>query len=308
MSSQYWSWSLDREPASRTESERLAKLLHPFNARVRMMAVLDLQALFDEAGTDAESQIAVVAGLLGPASAWIELEQLWLTALTDAGAVLYHATDAEASPRPRKKFKGWSKKRARALTDQMAGILKASEEIVHVGVYCEAKDWQAVAARLITPHFDRKDATDFRKNPWKLVYNVLVKDCLNLVVKNLSPTLPKAEKVAFIFEDNDWKHDALTGYDDFKKLYQPSQSCRFGTIAFEPKLAFPGLQAADLFAWSYRRVMGVRLGHVKADVDRSFLTLMSTADRPQFCQLTEEALEDEMKKAIAWMIATGQIS
>jgi len=61
------------------------------------MAAIDLQAFFDESGTDAGSKIAVVAGLLGPANAWIELERSWLTALTGAGAAVYHATDAEAT-------------------------------------------------------------------------------------------------------------------------------------------------------------------------------------------------------------------
>jgi|GEM_PF-6779407 len=189
----------------------------------------------------------------------------------------------------------------------MASIVEHSEEIVSVGVFCEARDWQQVAASLITPHFNENDLADFKKNPWKLVYDILVKACFSVVIESLSPSLPEAEKVAFVFEDNRWKDAALAGYDLFKQLHPPSQSCRFGTLAFERKIAFPGLQAADLLAWSYRRAKSVHLEHVKAEIQRSFVTLMRRADRPQFRHLTKAALEDEMKKAID-LTTNGQIS
>jgi hypothetical protein len=266
------------------------------------MAVFDLKAFFDEAGTHAQSDIVVLAGLLGPADDWIKLDYALSIVLKDEGADFYHATDAEATPRPRGIYRGWGKKKARGLTDQVTAIVAGANRIVGLGVYVDAKDWLA-AAGLIRPFFRQDDAESFAKNPFRLPYQILVKTCIGVVMENLNPSLPPDEQVAFVFEDNNWKHPALDGYDVFKKNHP--QSSRFGAIAFNPKIGFPGLQAADLLAWSYRRTKAAQMRNSRRRVPRSFEALVR--EDFVFKHLTREALEDELKKAMD-LIFSGKIS
>ena len=120
---------------------------------------------------------------------------------------------------------------------------------------------------------------------------------------SLNPSLPPDEKVTFVFEDNNWKHAVIDGYDVFKKLH--SQSLRFGTIAFEPKIGFPGLQAADLLASGYRRLKALQLGYAKGKPERSFLSLLR--EDFVFKHLTKAAIEDELKQAMKLAIFSGKI-
>jgi hypothetical protein len=142
--------------------------------------------------------------------------------------------------------------------------------------------------------FQKVDTEIFARNPFRLPYHILVKTCLGVVMDSLNPSLPPNEKVTFVFEDNNWKHAVIDGYDVFKRLH--SQSLRFGTIAFEPKIGLPGLQAADLLAWGYRRLKALQLGYAKRKPERSFLSLL--CEDFVFKHLTKAALEDELKKAM----------
>ena len=264
--------------------------------------MLDLRVFFDEAGTHATSDVVVLAGLLGPADAWVTVDKAISDALNHEGVDFYHATDVEAYPRPRGIYKKWGRTRARAFTDRITATLVGAPQIVGLGVYVEAKDWLA-ATDLIKPFFQKVDTEIFAKNPFRLPYHILVKTCLGVVMESLNPSLPPDEKVTFVFEDNNWKHAVIDGYDVFKKLHP--QSSRFGTIAFEPKIGFPGLQAADLLAWGYRRLKALQLGYAKGKPERSFLSLLR--EDFVFRHLTKAALEDELKKAMN-LIFRGKIS
>jgi hypothetical protein len=303
MPSKGWSWNLNRPPASRCESERLAKLLHPFNARVRMMGVLDLETRIDESGTHASSDIVILAGMLAPAAAWTTLDQGWLTVLTDAGVPFYHATEVEARRPEREVFRRLTRRQRRQLTDDLTAVASGIDELCPFGVFVDAKDWFA-ATDLIKPYFKPDDFEALKIDPFELVYQMLVKTCISIVMEHINDSLPKDEKVAFIFEDNQWSPPALTGYQTLKSIHP--KSCRFGAIAFEPKIAFPGLQAADLLAWSYRRSKRTHLGYHKGKPHRSFVRLVDREDR-DFRHMSRAALEDELNKAMA-VIASGKLS
>ena len=103
----------------------------------------------DESGTDAQSDIVVLAGLIGPAAAWIPLDQAWLTALTDVGMPFYHATEVEGQ-RPKGVFRRLGKKKARGLTDRLTAIVDGQDEIFGFGAFVDASDWFA-ATDLIRP-------------------------------------------------------------------------------------------------------------------------------------------------------------
>jgi hypothetical protein len=104
------------------------------------MAILDLKTCFDESGTDAESKVVVLAGYIATAADWTTVETGLQPVLDTDGAAFYHATDAEAEPRRRGIYKGWSRSKAHRsrskahrLTDRVAEIV-ASSDLIGLGI------------------------------------------------------------------------------------------------------------------------------------------------------------------------------
>jgi len=83
---------------------------------------------------------------------------------------------------------------------------------------------------------------------------------MELAVESLDSNLPVEEKLAFVFEENDFSNVTLEGYQSIKRNHPLSE--RFGGLAFTSKKDVIGLQAADLFAWHYVALprYGVGLG------------------------------------------------
>jgi len=283
----------------------LGALVRPSSTRVRLMAVLDLRAYFDESGTTADSKQVVVAVHLAPTADWIALEDAWREVLASAGAPFYHATDAEAT-RPQGIYRGWTKRKTRNLTDRMASIIGSNLMLKAIGVRMAAEHWLSSAEKA-KPYFPKKELDRFPKNPFIIPYYALVKFSIDITMKQLKPelepSLPPEETVAFIFEDNDWKYPVLVAYEMAKKRRRLGE--RFGTIVFEEKRRFPGLQAADLLAWGYRK-SALRLergeySHGAADrslrIMRSLVgmkqdySVFSTLDGAKLGEVVEEAAE-----------------
>ena len=247
---------------------RLAFLLHRYDARVRTIAVFDLAGYFDEAGTHAASNIVVVAGYVASGTDWKELEKCWFDALRDEGdgAAFYHTTDIEADP-PRGIYKGWSREKADHLTDAVVPIA-AKYAGRGFAIHVATADWYAAM-----PVVKEKLPT----RPHDVLFQILAKSCMEAVIDETNNKLPPNETVVFIFEDNDFSQVTL---DDYKVLRRDHPlTHRFGALAFKPdKSKIPGLQAADLIAWHYRRATEIRRGFRKEPIHRSVQQLM----RPDF--------------------------
>jgi len=142
----------------------LGALVRPSSTRVRLMAVLDLRAYFDESGTTADSKQVVVAVHLAPTADWIALEDAWREVLASAGAPFYHATDAEAT-RPQGIYRGWTKRKTRNLTDRMASIIGSNLMLKAIGVRMAAEHWLSSAEKA-KPYFPKKELDRFPKNPF----------------------------------------------------------------------------------------------------------------------------------------------
>ncbi|MGO9604795.1 MAG: DUF3800 domain-containing protein [Candidatus Binataceae bacterium] len=229
------------------------------------MAALDLAGHFDEAGTHAASSVVVVAGYVAPASDWKELERLWLEALREEGAAFYHTTDIEAQPKPRGIYRDWTREKADRLTDKVVPIA-AKYAGPGVGVHVLTKDWYE-----LLPFVKER----LPNEPHKVLFQMLARACMELVVESLAPDLPIKEKVAFVFEENDFSDVTLKGYRSIKDTHPRSE--RFGPLSFQPdKKEAPGIQTADLFAWHYRRLTEIRQGFRSEPVHRCVGHLIGT--------------------------------
>jgi hypothetical protein len=212
--------------------------------------VLNYTGFFDESGTDENSKVIVVGGYVSPARSWRRLEIKWKKRLTKENVPYYHTTDIEGFP-PRGIYKGWSRQRADRLTDGLVPLLKDHIEW-GFAVYLLREDWNGViqaARQVYAPH-------EIKKFP----YVLLSKMCIEGLVLFWGDQLPKGEKIGFVFERNDCSGKIVDGYTALAK--RPTYAPRCGTIQIgDNKQNFPGLQAADLLAWHYRRFIEQREGY-----------------------------------------------
>jgi hypothetical protein len=257
-----------------------------------MLVVLDLRAYFDESGTDANSKVVVVGGYLAPSDDWKVLEAHWLDVLKTRNAPYYHATDAEATV-PGGPYKGWNIEQARELTDSVVSVIAPMDALKGVAVHVATEHWLE-ATEIIKPYLTEKELKKFPKQLYNIPFQILAKSCIDVMLECLRPALLAHETVAFIFEDNEFKHATLQAREDVKRTH--IHRARIGSIGFEEKKRFAGLQAADLFTWSYRRVTELRRGYKIGSIHRS-LTSLVKADF-QFRQLTRQQLIDRINDGI----------
>jgi hypothetical protein len=231
-----------------------------------------------------------VAGYVAPARDWKELEQHWFDALHEEGAAFYHATDIEANP-PRGIYKGWTREQADRLTDKIVPIA-AQYAGRGFAVHVNTADWYA-----ILPEVKRQ----LPNRPHDALFQMLAKACMELVIENLAHDLAPEEKVAFVFEENDFSQVTLEGYSVIRR--NNPHPDRFGPLAFEPnKKDAPGLQAADLFAWHYRRVTEIRRGFRNDPVHRSVTQLIPPGSDFIFRFINRDQLEQRINAAIALIL------
>ena len=198
-----------------------------------------------------------------------------------------HATDAEGKE-PHGPYEGWSIEQAHELTDCMASIVGSFDNLKAVGAYIDTADWLEAAKLIESLLQTNRDLRLLRKKFFNIPFQILAKACIDAVLKHLNPTLAADETVAFIFEDNDFKHTTLAARDEVKATHP--LHARIGSIDFQGKTKYAGLQAADLMAWSYRRVTDLRRqGGTPDQMHRSFALLISSGGF-KFYHCTREQL------------------
>lgn len=248
--------------------------------------MIDLWGYFDEGGTHAQSRVIVLAGHVRPASEWQPFEKDWKQILKEEGAPFYHTTDIEADP-PRGIYKDWTRKQADCLTDRLAPLV-ANLANSAFGAVMQTKDWFA-AADFLKHLLARKSHS--------LPYQILTKHMLGSVVEKVALELPRGERVAFVFEDNDWAGAVRDGYKLFQSSY--SHSDRIRHIAFESnKSRCAALQAADMLAWHYRRLNEIRFCWRRQRPHRHAQSLFPKTENGKFQRATEGSLRKILKDAV----------
>jgi hypothetical protein len=272
--------------------ERIVRLLHPYGSRLKELAVFDLTAYFDEAGTHADSKIILVGGYIQPAHSWEPLDEKWKAILKEEGLegnqAFYHAIDIEADP-PRGIYEGWSRERADRLTDLLVPIaVKYAGD--PVAIYMRASNWLE-AAHFMMYHLEGQ--------PHQLPYEILTKACIDTILEERSKHLPTGERTAFLVEDNDFSGQVLAGYQRVRRNHPDAD--RLGTLAFPQKTEFATLQAADLFAWHYRRAkelqLDIRPGE-HAALHRLTRALMQASEKPIFREVGLKQIQETLIEAM----------
>jgi hypothetical protein len=230
----------------------LADFLHASGARWKAMAML--RAYFDESGTCGQVPSVVIAGYVGDAETWGEVEARWLPILEpyrSLGVSWFHMVEAVAQ---RGQFSRVEKPHINYLITQLASLL-GHPRLQPIFSSVIANDWDALDA---SPAFRAR----FPK-PYDLCFEDVV-----ITLRDWAKDHAEGELVAPVFafqpEASDRNSSAALRY-----AAQPWYLNILGTIGFDcPQRLFP-LQGADLLAhqmgWDVeRRVYDPMAGPTRA--------------------------------------------
>lgn len=130
-----------------------------------------LVAYFDESGTNGDSELITVAGLLGDTIEWARLEYAWNKRL---GKIPYsHATECAVQDGP---CRGLTRDESIALSADLSRII-ASCRLLGVGGAVYRQDWAYAASALMKAQF---------KDPYHFCFAMVVQQVCN-AVKNTRP-------------------------------------------------------------------------------------------------------------------------
>lgn len=222
--------------------------------------IMALQVYIDDSGSDPQSHIFVLAGLIAPAEAWSEFSYEWSEALERSPKLAYFKMSEAASMRGQfGAWKGWNRELINERLVELSIIIK-KYSTAQVSACISHSDFEETIKNLPTFGSNR---TVKHNHPYNTLWHYLVShmwlECIKL---NIS------EPVDYIFDDQiGFTADAIHTWEIMKRqLLNVMAPNHLGFIGSPPVFRddkdFLPIQAADMIAWSNRRVLEGR------DVDK----------------------------------------
>jgi hypothetical protein len=191
-------------------------------------------AAFDESGK-ADREAVVFAGLIAPPGLWNKQRTEWMTLLERAGLTYWRTTDAAHLSGPFKRFRN-SRKDLEKLTLDLADVI------------CGSVDGGTV--HTITMEAYKRLPDQRREDLKDPLYAAFDAGLENLVG---GPHVGLTDTVVLVYDDaEEYASECLSMYRRFKKLH-PQIGGRIIGLCFHDGKFTPSLQAADMFAFVYRR-------------------------------------------------------
>lgn len=228
----------------------LAAVLHGSSSKNRGMALL--KAYFDESGTHAGSPVIVIAGLIAPIEAWIDIEREWNENLATSRVPYFHAYECDAGDGV---FANTKRVFRDALCIGLAKVIaKYTPEPVVAAITKEDWEW-------MKPKVAQSPLRESYGHPcaWCFEY------CMQQVI-TWSHEQNDGEPVAIVLANQD---EYKTLANDIHAAHRVSPA-RDYTLAFAAAKLTPAIQAADFLAY---------------EVYKNFVRQMNSPDapyRPQF--------------------------
>jgi Protein of unknown function (DUF3800) len=196
----------------------------------------------DESGTHG-SGVTILGGWVGRLGQWATFDPKWVKLLKRNGLTYFHSKKMRGT---KDEFKGWTRERKFGFTQQAAALaLKNLEYGFTISVTDEAYRDHYVAGN--RP----------REIPLDSPYGLCFRYCLSLIPGFAKEAFGDRElNINFVLESGHKNAgDALRIFDKLKKQHLVSVEEQeivrmLGTIAFDDKKKFPGLQIADVNAYS----------------------------------------------------------
>jgi hypothetical protein len=212
-----------------------------------------MEACMDESGIHEGAHVCVVAGYWGSVKKWKRFEPQWKAILADANEPTlkeFHSTEFWNSKGERHGvFAAWSDSKADTFIDDLVACIVASK-IFPTSAVLVTTEWKKLNKQermfLTGAYYDRKQGQWLTLGaPNKLYFFPF-----QLAVANPAFGCPPGLHVHYIFDLNkQFKNHALDLYALLKNDKRLKFRHQLGGIDFDTSEKFPGLQAADLFAY-----------------------------------------------------------
>jgi hypothetical protein len=277
------------------ELEHLLWITHGPYGSVRPL--LMLTAYLDESQDSKRERFLVVAGFLAPADVWAPFWKEWDEALTDEDIPAFHAKDCEHG---KSHFEGFSPERRAEIQRRFIGIITAHPGLLGHGTAIELPAYEELRPELrrffqIVPGGPVSgDTSDPYFFAWQLTIQLIAK--LPWV-----EDLPSEERIAFVFDQNDFKGRALDSFAGLRHARRVLYRHRLGTIAFDDHRIIKPLQAADILAYELFRFAedqtGGRPPRWQFEELRKHIKLVQIYDRESLLEALEGMKEMEVERA-----------
>ncbi len=225
-------------PVAESESPESSRWsFRPFESRIRLFAMVDLHAYSDESETP--SRMFCVAGFVAPLSEWERLDAPWTKALRQFSLAEFKMADC---------VQGQGQFLNRKLYDRLRAQSRFLDLLSSVRVEAFAAAIDLNAYNEVASTIEELRALGFEK-PYYLAFQQQVE-----AIANGCSHYPPGEQVGFFFdEQKEYQGKAKELYDSVKRSTNLDFIGRLGTIAFVDSAKYPGIQAADLFAYETKR-------------------------------------------------------
>ena len=190
--------------------------------------VLVFKAYMDESGVHDGSPVLTVGAYLARPRQWQEWTKRWNVAKRPIK--VFHAVDCQNLTG---EFKGWEPGQRDELVKRCLAVIADSDIPGVVGI--QMREFEAALK-------DRPDLRAVFGSPYAACFQWVVQ-----IIMNFALGANNSEPTAFVHELNDYKYEALNGFDWIKKNGNP-----LGTVIslqFVEKKEMAPLQAADILAY-----------------------------------------------------------
>lgn len=216
-----------------------------------------LKAYFDESGIDA-GPVCVIAGFVGGVQQWKHLDDNWMATLSAVDPTLkeFHAQDFFAKDksgvRCRRPYKDLGEEKCEWLIRSLVTAISSVKiRIVAVSVsksdfqFFNRQERQIITGALVDNRNWKLKSSGAPTRPYFAVFTQALYTAIKCIPNNDQKILP-------VFDLNPhYNRWAQQYFADVKRLYKAFN--RFDEIVFSVSEAVPGIQAADLMAYLYRR-------------------------------------------------------
>lgn len=233
-------------PAAPTsERARLTRLLcaHPSRRKVVIM----LEAYLDDSGSHDDAAVAVLAGYVGPTSEWELLATDWITFLERQRLPFYHAVECAHAT---EHFAGRTHQACNLLHREVVEII-TRRQLVAVGVGVRLEGFRRLYAEKTRQIALLHPTVHFEMVP-KMQYQQLYHFALQYLGQYMKAHAP-VEQVSIVCEETPGVMGlglTIEVHEHVLSSIESGLTPYFaGPPAFRPKVGFPQLQAADVFAY-----------------------------------------------------------
>lgn len=239
---------------------------------------------YGDESEDKDEKVFGMAGFIGRAEEWDELQGDWIARVKPTGISAYHMIDCECG---RGDFSGWPKPQRDQLTiDLIQLILK--RELFMLGFTVMLDDY-----RSLPPVNDENVLMG--KDEWHLMFQAI---CMRAAEQAVP--FPKEESVAFFFDWKEKNGDAFKLIDEFRSDERLGEwRHRLGTLTFGHKEfdvpdSIPLLQTADIAAVECRKFVGNPLTRPDLPHPRKSFEALEKADRILSIKVLKKEIMQEM--------------